>query len=168
MADDLAAQLKPLYAIGVALAGPGASEIVTRASIKTKEEGTRILTRKIGRNRTMRNFPKQTRNVKAGIGFDVAGDKALIKFRPDGMWALMEEGARPHMIGAGRRTRSGKRTRARKRGVLVFGANQYRTGPVKHPGTKGFGLYSKIAKLPVDTYLSEATDDWFAEKARTL
>jgi hypothetical protein len=85
--------------------------------------------------------------TKLGVGYDVTdgarGVTIVFKLRPPGLWAMAEQGARPHVIGGGRNYRRG-----RKR-VYVHGAGYSHPvqAPIWHPGSKGKGGIRYAFKL---------------------
>lgn len=121
-----------------ALDGTGLERLTGAAAFAVKSAGLRRLVLTIGGDRRMSRFgsARARGRVRAGIGYDLTRPAAAqLVYRPAGMWTLLETGADRHPIGTGRRTASGRRTRARGRPVLLV-AGRPVTGPVDHPGTR--------------------------------
>jgi hypothetical protein len=160
-----------LKAAGAALGDIGRdleSDLIDRmlnaASMAVKTDALRIAAAVSGGDRRLSRFGrgKSVGKVRMGVGYDITGNTSTIKLRPAGLWVLTNGGSRPHPIGAGRRTASGKYIKARKgRKLLVFPhaehtpnhwtATRVRTAPVQHPGTSGKGaiiaLYAAVPDL---------------------
>lgn len=105
----------------------------------------------VGGDLRMSNFGK--RGVRLGAGFDVKGGVnavALLKARPQGPWKILEYGAGPHLVGLGKagRTesvRSKGRAYRKAKAKYLYGqgyAHPVR-GPVAHPGSKAFKVWSR-------------------------
>lgn len=95
----------------------------------------------------MRNVGKKGVRLAVRYRFLQTGPRAVAAIRavPPGPWSMIEYGTRPHDIPKqGRRRKStGKR--------LKFPDGEFRTGPVKHPGSRGRGPWAKgvAAALPM-------------------
>lgn len=117
----------------------GLRAMTEAAAFTVKTEAVRRVVLTIGGDRRMSQFGSRRSKgrVRAGVGYDYTGrGVAVVGYRPAGMWALLEDGARAHPIGAGRRTASGgwARRRGQQRPLLLV-AGHVVTGPVRHPGT---------------------------------
>ena len=79
--------------------------------------------RAIGSDLRLRNFA----GPKAKADVSVRGDRSTLEFTPAGLFALVSEGAGPHVI----RRPSGAVTR--------LASGRYVTGPIRHPGMSPLG-----------------------------
>jgi hypothetical protein len=105
----------------------------------------------VGGDLRMSNFGR--RGVKLGAGYDVKGYDnavALLRARPQGPWKILEYGAGPHLVGMGKAgstetTRSKGRAyrRANKKFLKGRGYAHPVRGPVAHPGSKSFKVWSR-------------------------
>ena len=124
-----------------ALGDDGLKAMTEAAAWEIKTAASRRLVRTIGGDRRMSRFgSKRSRGrVRGGVGYDYDGKgKATVTYRPAGFWMLLEDAARPHAIGTGRRTATGRYSRSRgaQRPVLAMADGRVVTGPVEHPGTR--------------------------------
>jgi hypothetical protein len=104
-----------------------------------------------GSDMRLSNFGR--RGVKLGAGYDIKGydnPVALLRARPQGAWKVLEYGAGPHLIGVGKAgstetTRSKARAyrRAGKRYLKAKGYPHPVRGPIAHPGSKSFKVWSR-------------------------
>jgi len=159
---SLASDLAPVSTtLADQLRGQLVTDLLNRASFEVKDDALRIAVSVSGGDRRLSRFgSKRTRGrTKMNVGYDLDGATSTIKMRPAAMWALATGGARPHLIGAGRRTRSGKYTRGRRVSLLAFPApaatptrnrpSAVRPGPVAHPGMRGRrALATLYARVP--------------------
>lgn len=88
--------------------------------------------------------PFKNKTGRLGVGYDLEdmtdGVRLVFKLRPSGLWAMAEQGAKPHVIGGGRAyRRGGKMTKTGRQRSYVRGAGYSHPvqAPVWHPGSKG-------------------------------
>lgn len=104
-----------------------------------------------GSDMRLSNFGR--RGVKLGAGYDIKGNEnavALLRARPQGAWKVLEYGAGPHLIGLGKagstETTKSKGRAYRKAGKRYLKGKAYGhpvRGPVAHPGSKSFKVWSR-------------------------
>jgi len=104
-----------------------------------------------GSDMRLSNFGR--RGVKLGAGYDVKGYEnavALLRARPQGPWKVLEYGAGPHLIGAGKagstETVRSKGRAYRRAGKKYLKGRRYAhpvRGPIAHPGSKSFKVWSR-------------------------
>jgi hypothetical protein len=131
------------------LTGPIVEDMLNAASFAIKRDALDVAGRVTGGDRRLSRFGGRSRGrVRMGVGYDIEGSRSTVKLRPVALWALTTQGARPHVIGAGRRARSGRYTKRRRAVVLKFpvavNGSRLRTAPVRHPGTRGRGALARV------------------------
>ena len=162
-----------------ALRGELVTELLNAASYEVKQTALPIAARVSGGDRRLSRFgTRRSRGrTRMGVGYDLDGTTSTVKLRPAALWALTTAGARPHVIGAGKRTRRGRYTRGR-RGVVVLALpaavsapgrrrpTNVRTAPLRHPGSRGRGsldtLYRQVPRI-----VQEAFTDGLARYIQT-
>jgi hypothetical protein len=93
------------------------------------EDATRILAGAIGGDLTLSHYPSRRGPVeRARVRVQASGDTGTIRFDPPGLWAIVEQGARPHRIGS-----------ASSRRVIPLGRGKFTTSPIRHPGMTPLG-----------------------------
>ena len=116
------------------------------ASFAIKRDALAVVGRVAGADRRLSRFGGgSTRGrTRMGVRYTVTGRRSLIQLKPAAMWALTTGRVRRHVIGVGRRGRTGKVTRGRgaRRMVLPTAAtskgrtapSRVRPAPINHPG----------------------------------
>jgi hypothetical protein len=167
--------LAPVSSIADDLRGELLADMLDSAAFAVKRRGLTVADTVTGGDRRLSRFGgsvKSRGRTRMGINYTTSGRSTVVNLKPAAMWALTTGGARPHLIGAGRRTRRGRYTRRRSVAVLVFGtaqpsargrkASRARTGPVRHPGARGRGalarVYADVPKIVADTFADALTD----------
>lgn len=82
--------------------------------------------------------------------------------RQSGAWQLITTGASPHKIAARPRRRhkgKGKAARSSSRAQSMNPGGGFRTGPFRHPGSRGRGTWTKGATRGLDLGLERARDE---------
>ena len=121
--------------------------IIADTTADLEAEATRRVRRALGGDGTLSNWPTRGRSTRATVKVTERAGSATVRFEPAGVWALVQEGARPHRI-AGR----GGRIVTRVRG-------EWRTGPFRHPGMAPLGDPIGQATDDLDDELEANTDD---------
>jgi hypothetical protein len=131
------------------LNGPLLRELLNVAAYDVKTRALDLAGTATGGDRRLSRFGtrKSRGRTRMNARYDTSDTGTVVTMKPAAMWALADAGARPHTIGAGRRTRRGTYTRARSGTTYVtFPAaarskggrtSRVRTGPVRHPGSRG-------------------------------
>lgn len=118
IADDLKALRKAARKLETAAPREAAKQV--RRAIYNELRGTPY------RSRRLRNMG----GARATVSYRVKGTTAVVTGKPQGVWTIIDRGAKPHQIP--------KRGDVRRR--LAFGGRVV-TGPVHHPGTAGTGAW---------------------------
>ena len=150
MGSTIRADLAPVTDLADDLAGQLLNDMLGDISLEVKKQALHIGEKVTGGDLRLSGFggKKSRGKSKLGVKYEVTGKRSTIDMKPAALWALTTEGASPHMIGAGRRTKSGKTTRQRGRPILKIG-NAVITGPVRHPGTRGKASLDRVyAQIP--------------------
>lgn len=177
---DLVADLAPVTTMADQLRGALVTDLLGAASYEVKQEALRVAAGVSGGDRRLSRFgTRRSRGrTRMGVGYDLAGRQSTIKMRPAALWALTNAGARPHVIGAGRRTRSGRYTRTRRGQTTVLALpaakrstqrsrpSNVRSGPVRHPGTSGRQALARLYRQ-VPTIVQDAFTDGLQQYADT-
>lgn len=165
------ADLASLTGIAADLRGDLLGDMLDAAAFAVKRDALPVADAVTGGDRRLSRFgasAKSRGRTRMGVNYTVAGTSAVVNLKPAAMWALTTGGARPHVIGVGRRARSGRYQRRRgAAGIVVFTRpaaspgrsrpTRVRTGPVKHPGSRGRGSLARVyARVP---YVVESTFD---------
>ncbi|MET0911034.1 MAG: hypothetical protein ABWZ99_16330 [Ilumatobacteraceae bacterium] len=151
MADDLAGQLL--------------DDLVGDISYAIKLQALHIGEKVTGADRRLSRFgtARSRGRTRLGVNYKVNGGRSVIDMKPAAMWALTTGGARPHLLGAGRRTRSGKFTKQRGGRKLLVIDGRVVTGPVRHPGSRGRSSLDRVyAQIP--RIVTETIDDALGER----
>jgi hypothetical protein len=162
--SSIRADLAPVTRLGDDLAGELLDELLGDISYAVKLQALHIGERVTGGDRRLSRFgtARSRGRTRLGVNYKVAGRRSVIDMKPAAMWALTTGGARAHLLGAGRRTRSGKFTKQRGgRKLLVIGGRVV-TGPVKHPGSAGRASLDRVyAQVPriVTEVIDEVLDE---------
>lgn len=144
----------------------GVRRLASTAGWAVKREVLRAGVRAVGGDRRMSRFgsPRSRGKVRLSARYaEPAGNTVVLEMRPAGMWAILEDGARAHKVGAGRRTARGRYTRQRGgRPLLAFDGGVI-TGPVDHPGARPRRTLTKGVKAG-----AELVPRWTAEELDRL
>lgn len=130
------------------------------AAFTVKRTALRRVVLTIGGDRRMSRFgSRRSRGrVRAGIGYDHAGGgTTIVKYRPAGMWQLLEYGAKAHQV---------PRKVGRRRPILVVNGRPV-TGPVQHPGTRPKGVLTRAAR-DADPLIPVAVEEALAARLEEL
>lgn len=160
----LRSDLAPVTGVADDLRGELLGDILDAAAFAVKRDALPVADNVTGGDRRLSRFGASSKSrgrTRMGINYTVAGRAAVVNLKPAAMWALTTGGARPFVMGAGRRTRSGKyrKRRGATAGLVVFptsaptagraGSTRVRTGPIRHPGSRGRGSLSRVyARVP--------------------
>jgi len=128
--------------------------IIADTAANVEETALREMRRATGDGR-LSNYPTRGRSTRATVKVTGSGDSGTIRFNPAGVWAIVQEGARPHRIAGN----GGKRLVTQLRG------GNWRTGPFSHPGMAPLGNPIGKATANLDDDLEDQTD---AEIERTF
>lgn len=131
------------------------AEAFAAARLQVGLEGKKIAAgeakRVAGADTKFGHWRKGRPGPKMSSGFEVEGDDVVLNPRPKGIWAFAEAGARAHTIP---RRKSIRRTRRGVRivnGVKLPGMGEKEARPfVPHPGTSGWGAWSKVRPQVVE------------------
>jgi hypothetical protein len=148
--STIRADLEPVTGLADDLAGKLMGDMLGEASLEIKKQALHIGELITGGDLRLSRFgtKKSRGGRKLGVGYEVSGNQATVTMKPAGLWVLLTDGAGPHMIGAGRRAKSGRVTNQKGRPVLKFGG-RFATAPIKHPGSRGkAGLDRVHAQVP--------------------
>ena len=153
MGSTIRADLAPVTDLADDLAGQLLEDLLNDISYAVKLQALHIGEKVTGGGRRLSRFgsKKSKGRVKLGVNYKISGRRSVIDMKPAAMWALTDGGARPHMIGAGRRTKKGRyQKRSKKAGPLVLKyGGRYVSGPVRHPGTRGRHSLARVyAQVP--------------------
>ena len=155
MGSTIRADLAPITDLADDLRGVLLTELLGEASFAIKKQALHIGEKVTGGDRRLSRFGggKSKGRTRLGVNYQLSGSRSVIDLKPAAMWALTTGGARPHMIGVGRRGRTGRYTKRRRPTVLKFstaaGGSAYRTGPVRHPGSRGRSSLDRVwAQVP--------------------
>lgn len=155
MGSTIRADLAPITDLAADLRGRLLEHMLGEASFAFKKQALHIGEKVTGGDRRLSRFGggKRKGRTRLGVNYQLSGTRSVIEMKPAAMWALTTGGARAHIIGTGRRGRTGRYTKRRRRGVLKFpaaaGGSMYRTGPVRHPGSRGRSSLDRVhAQLP--------------------
>jgi hypothetical protein len=167
------ADIDPVTGLADDLRGELVADMLDAAAYAVKRDALPIADAVTGGDRRLSRFGASTKSrgrTRMGVNYTVTGRSAVVNLKPAAMWALTTGGARPHLLGAGRRMRSGKYRRGRgpAAGLVVFPAaassgagrkpSRVRTGPIRHPGARGRGALAAVyARVPA--VVGEAFDD---------
>jgi hypothetical protein len=168
--------LAPVTELADGLEGALLRELLNVAAYDVKTRALAVATAGTGGDRRLSRFgTRRSRGrTRMNAGYDTAGTSTVVNLRPAAMWALTDAGARPHTIGAGRRTRKGSYTRGRT-GAVYFafsdaqrapGRNRptrVRSGPIRHPGARGRRTLARLhADVPtiVQTAVTEGLQSY--------
>jgi len=163
--SSIRADLAPITDLADELAGELLTDLLGEISYAIKKQALHIGEKVTGGDRRLSRFG--TRNSKGrtrlGVNYKLAAKRSTIDMKPAALWALTTGGARPHMIGAGKRTRTGRFSKQRGgRKILVIGG-RFVTGPVRHPGSRGRGSLDRVwAQIP--RIVTETIDDALEER----
>lgn len=151
------ADLDPVTSIADDLRGELLADMLDGAAFAVKRRALTVADSVSGGDRRLSRFGgsvKSRGRTRLGVNYQVTGTTAVANLKPAAMWSLTTGGARPHVIGAGRRTRRGRYTKRRTMAVLVMPAarrssgrrqpSRVRTGPVRHPGARGRGALARV------------------------
>jgi len=143
--STIRADLAPVTGLADDLAGQLLDNMLGEASLAIKKQALHIGEKVTGGDLRLSG----RKGARLSVGYKISGQRSTIDLKPVGLWALTTEGAKAHMIGAGRRTKKGTRTRGpRGRKVLKIGG-QFVTAPIRHPGTRGKGSLDRVwAQVP--------------------
>lgn len=156
MGSSIRADLAPVTDLADDLAGELLEDLLGDISYAIKLQALHIGEKVTGGDRRLSRFGgKNKGRTRLGVNYKIAGRRSVIDMKPAAMWALTTGGARPHQIGAGRRTKSGKFTRQRGgRKLLVIGGRVV-SGPVRHPGSSGRAslqrVYAQVPRIVTET-----------------
>ena len=151
----LAEQLEDYWSFADSIAnGQVQRDALNRTALELKNYGLRQMRSTIGNDLTLHNYPrgKRTRPRKAGIGYDIRDTSLTFKFRPGGLWSIVEDGTTPHRIGNTRRTAKNTTVNVRKARVTRG----------EHPGTQSLGDPIRQTQRRVDPIWQDS----FAEVTR--
>lgn len=167
---SIRADLDPVTGIADDLRGELVADILDAAAFAVKRDALPVADAVTGGDRRLSRFGASTKSrgrTRMGVNYTVTGRAAVVNLKPAAMWALTTGGARPYMMGTGRRLRSGKyrRRRGPAAGLVVFPAaatsaagrkpSRVRTGPIRHPGSRGRGalgaVYARVPGVVADT-----------------
>jgi hypothetical protein len=176
--SSIRADLAPVTGLADDLAGDLLTELLGDISFAVKKQALHIGERVTGGDRRLSRFggKKSRGKTKLGVNYQLSAARSVINMKPAAMWALTTGGARAHMIGTGKRTRTGRYSKARGgRRVVVFAAaatsagrgkpSRVRTGPVRHPGSRGRASLDRVyAQVP--RIVTETIDEALTERLR--
>lgn len=164
------ADLDPVTGIADDLRGELVADILDAAAFAVKRDALPVADAVTGGDRRLSRFGASSKSrgrTRMGINYTVTGRAAVVTLKPAAMWSLTTGGARPFNMGTGRRMKSGKyrRRRGPAAGVIVFPAaarsggrrqaTRVRTGPIRHPGSRGRGslarVYARVPSVLADT-----------------
>jgi hypothetical protein len=155
--SSIRADLAPITDLADDLADDLLTDLLGEISYAIKLQALHIGERVTGGDRRLSRFgtARSKGRTRLGVNYKLTGTRSVIDMKPAAMWALTTGGARPHVIGAGRRTRTGKFSKARgARKRLVIGG-QVVTGPVRHPGSRGRAsldrVYAQVPRIVTET-----------------
>ncbi len=164
MGSTIRADLAPVTDLADDLAGELLEDLLNDISYAVKLQALHIGEKVTGGDRRLSRFgtKKSRGRTRLGVNYKISGRRSVIDMKPAAMWALTTGGARAHMIGAGKRTRSGKFSRQRGgRKLLVIGG-QVVTGPLRHPGSRGRSSLARVyAQVP--RIVTEITEERLGE-----
>jgi len=160
--SNIRADLAPVTDLADDLAGKLLDDLVGDISYAIKLQALHIGEAVTGGDRRLSRFGTKNSKgkTKLGVNYKVAGGRSVIDMKPAALWVMTTEGSRPHVIGAGRRTKKGRYTKRAKRAgppVLFYGG-RWVTGPVRHPGSRGRASLKRVyAQIP--RIVAEKTED---------
>lgn len=168
MGSSIRADLAPVTGLADDLAGELLTELLGDISYAVKLQALHIGEKVTGGDRRLSRFgtARSKGRTRLGVNYKLSATRSVIDMKPAAMWALTTGGARPHMIGAGKRTRTGRFTKQRgnRRRVLII-AGKYVTGPVRHPGSRGRASLDRVyAQVP--RIVQETVDEALGERLR--
>lgn len=167
MGSNIRADLAPVTGLADDLAGDLLTELLGDISYAIKRQALHIGERVTGGDRRLSRFgtARSKGRTRLGVNYKLANRRSVIDMKPAAMWALTTGGARAHMIGAGRRTRTGRFSKQRGGRKRLLIAGNVITGPVRHPGSRGRASLDRVyAQVP--RIVQETIDDALSEKLR--
>jgi hypothetical protein len=176
--SSIRADLAPVTGLADDLAGELLTDLLGEISFAVKKQALHIGDKVTGGDRRLSRFgtARSRGKTRLGVNYKLAARRSVIEMKPAAMWALTTGGSRAHMIGAGKRTRTGRFSKARGgRRVVAFAtaasspgrgkASRVRTGPVRHPGSRGRASLDRVyAQIP--RIVTETIDEALGERLR--
>lgn len=167
MASTIRRDLAPITDLADDLEGELLNDLLGDISYQIKLQALHIGEKVTGGDRRLSRFGggRSRGRTRLGVNYQVSQRRSVIMLKPAAMWALTTEGARAHMIGTGKRGRTGRYSKSRGRKTLVFPAAQgspgrskasaVRSGPIRHPGSRGRSsldrVYAQVPRIVTET-----------------
>jgi hypothetical protein len=163
--SSIRADLAPITDLADDLADDLLADLLGDISFAVKKQALHIGDKVTGGDRRLSRFgtARSRGRTRLGVNYKLTGARSVIDMKPAAMWVLTTGGARPHMIGAGKRTRTGRFSKQRGgRKRLLIGGGVV-TGPVRHPGSRGRASLDRVyAQVP--RIVQETIDETLGER----